>query len=223
MYADRYHRRGLNPGALALAGGASFFLLFGLSLSAPNFIDTPEKKFEVVNHPVEPPPPPKPVEPTPQPQPKEARPIDAARPDPVEVSKPVVVTAAGAETAPAVDLPPNRSDVVGTGTGIVEKVPVHIPVFFGPEIDSRYAESFQPAYPAGERSAEREGRVVVKVLIGADGRVKAVEPVTAASPAFFEATKRQALGKWRFKPATRDGVAVEAWRTMAVRFELDAE
>ncbi|RYE01614.1 MAG: TonB family protein, partial [Sphingomonadales bacterium] len=62
--------------------------------------------------------------------------------------------------------------------------------------------------------------VSVRVLIGTDGRVKAVEQVSATSTAFFEATKRQALGKWRFKPATRGGVPQESWKTMSVRFEL---
>ncbi|OHT17736.1 Gram-negative bacterial tonB protein [Sphingomonas haloaromaticamans] len=69
---------------------------------------------------------------------------------------------------------------------------------------------------------EIEGVVVVRVLIGADGRVKAVEQVSTTDPAFFEATKRQALRAWRFRPATRDGVAVESWRTMRVKFEMQA-
>jgi protein TonB len=63
----------------------------------------------------------------------------------------------------------------------------------------------------------------VRVLIGTDGRVKEVQQISAASTAFFEATRKQALTKWRFTPGTRDGAPVEAWRTMAVRFELDGE
>jgi periplasmic protein TonB len=51
--------------------------------------------------------------------------------------------------------------------------------------------------------------------------VKAVERVTAASDGLFEATRRQALSRWRFRPATRDGAAVESWKAMTVRFELD--
>jgi len=50
--------------------------------------------------------------------------------------------------------------------------------------------------------------------------VKAVEQVSATSNAFFEATRRQALAKWRFKPATRGGIPQESWKTMSVRFEL---
>ena len=80
---------------------------------------------------------------------------------------------------------------------------------------------FQPDYPASERRSGIEGVVVVRVLIGADGRVKAVQQVRAASDAFFEATRKQALARWRFTPATHDGVPVESWRTMTVRFRLE--
>jgi protein TonB len=61
------------------------------------------------------------------------------------------------------------------------------------------------------------------VLIGIDGRVKAVEQVRATSPAFFEATKRHAIRNWRFKPATRGGTPQESWKVMNVRFELTGQ
>lgn len=224
MHGDRYARpSGLNPGALALSLGGSLVFLFGLSLTAPNFIRTSDPPIQSYNVPADPPPPQPHDPPKPQPRLKDTPAVDSPRPDPVDVTKPPVETTAGANAAPLVDLPPGPEVLVGSGAGTMPVTPVHVPVVFGPEIDSRYADSFQPAYPAGERTAEREGRVVVRVLIGADGRVKAVEPVSAASAAFFEATRRQALAKWRFKPATRDGVPVEAWRTMAVRFELGNE
>jgi len=63
--------------------------------------------------------------------------------------------------------------------------------------------------------------VVVRVLVGTDGRVKAIERVSATSDAFFAATRRQALSQWRFRPATRDGVGVESWYRMSVTFVLN--
>lgn len=59
------------------------------------------------------------------------------------------------------------------------------------------------------------------MLVGADGRVKAVERVSATSDAFFTATRRQALSQWRFRPATRDGAAIESWYRMSVTFVLN--
>ena len=84
------------------------------------------------------------------------------------------------------------------------------------------SSELQPPYPAAEERAEVEGSVVIRILIGTDGRVKAVEKVRATSDAFFRATERQALRHWRFKPATVDGRPVESRQTMTVRFQLNA-
>jgi periplasmic protein TonB len=68
---------------------------------------------------------------------------------------------------------------------------------------------------------EIEGSVTVRVLIGTDGRVRQVQVVRATDPEFAKATERQALRAWRFKPATRDGVPVEDWQTLTVRFDIN--
>lgn len=79
----------------------------------------------------------------------------------------------------------------------------------------------QPPYPASEQRAGNEGSVRVRVAIGADGRVKSVEKISATSDAFFRATERHALRAWRFAPATVDGKAVESVKTLTVQFRLD--
>lgn len=108
-----------------------------------------------------------------------------------------------------------------TGGGIIEPLPLGIePVFRAARPNPRYADALQPGYPPGMIREEREGVVTVRILVGTDGRVKALEPVRADAPAFLEATRKQALAKWRFLPATRDGAPVESWREMTVRFEL---
>jgi protein TonB len=63
--------------------------------------------------------------------------------------------------------------------------------------------------------------VTVRIVIGADGRVKQVEKLKATSDAFFRATEQQALRHWRYKPATLDGKPVESRTTVTVRFRLD--
>ena len=94
------------------------------------------------------------------------------------------------------------------------------PLFIAASIEPSAMARFQPDYPSDLIRADIEGTATVRVLIGADGRVKTVELVNAAHPRFFEATKRQALNKWRFKPATRGGTPQESWKVMNVRFEM---
>lgn len=88
--------------------------------------------------------------------------------------------------------------------------------------DPRYRRDFQPAYPPAMQRAQEEGKVTVRITIGADGRVTAVEKLFASTDAFWDVTRDHAVRKWRFRPATRDGVAVEATRIMTVHFQLEA-
>ncbi|HEX8642198.1 MAG TPA: energy transducer TonB [Allosphingosinicella sp.] len=94
------------------------------------------------------------------------------------------------------------------------------PVRVAAQVDPRFAGALQPPYPTSELRAEREGTVRVRVTIGADGRVKAIEKISATSDAFWEATQRHALARWRFRPATLDGRPVESTKTMNVLFEM---
>ena len=96
------------------------------------------------------------------------------------------------------------------------------PVIIPPVIDPAAMARFQPDYPPELIRADIEGTATVRILIGSDGRVKAVEMVSATHPGFFEATRKQALRFWKFKPGTRDGITTESWRTMTVRFKIAA-
>ena len=109
----------------------------------------------------------------------------------------------------------------GAGMKPADPLPVKPePIFKTAQLNPRYADALQPTYPPGMIRAEIEGVVTIRVLIGTDGRVKQVEAVRSDNDAFLETTRRQALGKWRFLPATRDGVPIESWREMTVRFRL---
>jgi len=142
------------------------------------------------------------------------------RPVPTDLSK-------GPDIAGTDVLPPVTGLTGGSGTEpVVEPTPTATPsttpITVGAEQDSRYAGDFQPPYPPQLLRTGVEGKAVVKVLIGTDGRVKQVVIVSADDPLFADASERQALRRWRFRPATRDGVPIESWKQMTVRFEIRA-
>lgn len=95
------------------------------------------------------------------------------------------------------------------------------PIFKAATRDPRFARNFQPDYPVGMLQREIEGLVTIRVLIGSDGRVRQAQVLSATEPDFARATERQALKAWRFKPAMRDGVPVEDWQTLTVRFDIN--
>jgi protein TonB len=104
-----------------------------------------------------------------------------------------------------------------------EEVPPRVerpPVRVDSQFDPRFAGALQPPYPASEERNEREGSVRLRVTIGADGRVKSAERVSATSDAFWQAAQRHALSRWRFKPATVDGRPVESSKVLSIRFQL---
>lgn len=166
----------------------------------------------LIDLPKPPPPPPDPVQDKAQPQPQaqQATAFDRLVDTPAQSDN-------SADRGPLLFDPP----VADPGPAIAPPAdPPAPPKLVLAQLDTRFAGVFQPDYPASEQRREVEGVVKVRVLIGTDGRVKAVELVSSDSPGFFAATKQRALSKWRFKPATRGGVAEESWKEMTVRFEL---
>ncbi|MCE7798599.1 TonB family protein [Sphingobium sufflavum] len=161
----------------------------------------------------------------PKPEPTDARPSETPRGPRVTTSDPTVkmpVPTYGSIVTPTI-FPDPGSGGAGTGPLVFDPVPpppLPQPVMVQARIDSRFASGFQPPYPAAMLRQQREGAVTVRVTIGSDGRVIDVALVSTADPAFFEATRRQALSRWRFVPATRDGVAVSSEKVMTVHFRL---
>ncbi len=113
------------------------------------------------------------------------------------------------ETPALVDVPP--------------RVPDRIPVRVDAQFDPRFASALQPPYPLSEQRQEREGRVQVRVTIGPDGRVVAAQRLSATNDAFWRVTERQALSRWRFRPATVDGRPIQSSKVLNVHFRLDGQ
>lgn len=159
-------------------------------------------------------------------KPREIEPVPDA---PLPRSTPLVAPKPLVETAPITDIfvptaekfpPIPVTPLVGTGPAVTADPPALPPKLVLAQLDQRYIAGFQPDYPLREQREGIEGVARVRVLIGTDGRVKAVELVSTDSPGFFDATKKRALAKWRFKPATRGGTPEESWKEMSVRFEI---
>ena len=160
-------------------------------------------------------------------------PPEAIPPEPVEVETPHVTRVTREVPIPLPPKPPEQqvtTRTIDTGTTFVRPRPAEAepqpvpearpePVRVAARIDPR--SELKPPYPASEQRAGAEGSVTVKVLIGADGRVKAAEKVRATNDAFFQATLRHALRNWRFKPATVDGRSIESSKVMTLHFKLD--
>lgn len=184
-------------------------------IKGPEFIRQPGP-IELIN--IEP-------ERTPDPEPPPPRPSEERLQPPI--STPTIIRLPRIPDLPVLADPPPLPPV---GHGIAEGPviqplpdPPHVPVRREAEVDRRYAAALQPPYPTAEQRMGREGTVQLRVTIGVDGRVRAVERISATSDDFWRAAERQALTRWRFRPATVDGRPVESTKVMNLRFVLEGQ
>lgn len=91
----------------------------------------------------------------------------------------------------------------------------------GAEVDEVPTAVFNPnpRYPPDALAAGLEGRVVVLIKIGADGRVTAASVYESSGLDSFDEAALEAIRRWRYRPARRGGLAVpyEGWH--AFRFK----
>lgn len=65
------------------------------------------------------------------------------------------------------------------------------------------------------------GIVSLLVTVTADGAVSASKVIKSSRPE-FEAPAQEAVAKWRFAPAMKDGKPIEATIVVPIRFSLEA-
>lgn len=78
-----------------------------------------------------------------------------------------------------------------------------------------------PVYPHVSAELGEQGTVVVRMHIGPDGRVRSTEIMTSSGYERLDSAAREAVARWRFTPAVRDGQAVESIFDLSLTFSLD--
>lgn len=98
-----------------------------------------------------------------------------------------------------------------------------LPTNPGPMPSTRleYASAPAPAYPREAMQDGIEGTVLLKVLVDVDGKPLSVEiERTSGNRRLDDAARRQVLRKWMFRPAIRDGRAIQVFGMVPVSFSL---
>jgi protein TonB len=227
-FLEQRTARPLSLGAVILLHGAAIAAV--LLVKGPQWIHLVDNPTDVVNVELEPPPPldipPPPPTDKVSPQVPTKSVMDVPKrviPTPVP-NNPISGDSTVVPPGPAIGNNPEPSNAARPVERLVEvppRPPIRNPVRTEAQFDPRFAGALQPPYPAAEQRNEREGSVRVRVTIAPDGRVAAVDKVSATSDAFWQVTQRQALSRWRFKPATVDGDPVQSSKVLTVFFRLD--
>ena len=155
------------------------------------------------------------VAPAPTPRPRPApRPAPAPTPLAVADAAPTAPTVQAAPPAPApapAPPPPGPPSPPAPAPEVVVQ----------PSSNASYLNNAKPAYPAASRRLGESGRVIVRVLIGIDGRAQEARIQRSSG---FDRLDQVALetarDRWRYRPGTRNGAPEPMWFNVPINFEL---
>lgn len=233
--AGRFSRSGLILATLAHAA------VFGILVAAP--VDTPNLKNEpappmlvsLIAPPQpapEPAPPPEvvpPEPPKPKPVVKQQKPKPRPKPEPTPepVAEPVPVPQPKMEETPPPA--PVQQQVVQPAPAAPkvaeakpEPQPEPEPVIEPPRFGVAYLNNPPPAYPSLSRRIGEEGRVVLRVLVGVNGKPEKVEIENGSGSQRLDNAALEAVRNWKFIPARRNNEAISAYVLVPVKFSLDS-
>ncbi len=85
----------------------------------------------------------------------------------------------------------------------------------------RAVQQVAPKYPPRAQAQSITGKVVLALLIGAQGDVQEVQVVSSEPPGVFDQAAIQAVRRWRFQPAMYKGSPVKVRAQQVLKFELN--
>ena len=106
------------------------------------------------------------------------------------------------------------SAVAVLGQSVAKKIP-KVP---GSVMSRRLVVKVAPIYPLDARQADVQGTVMLHVVVGTEGKVESVEPVSG--PKMLLTAAMDAVRRWVYKPYVLNGKPSAVDTTVAVSFSL---
>ena len=177
-----------------------------------------------------PPPPPPQIKPPPPPPPAlPVRPSLASTPlalAPEPVPQPTQTTAARptlAATAPVNAAVSAIAPVAPAPSVVVPAAPAAPTKVDLPTTVADYQTKSPPVYPAMSKRMGEQGRVVMRVLIGADGVPQQAEVQQSSGHGRLDRAAADAVMRWRYVPGKLGGVPETMWFQVPIEFKLGNE
>lgn len=106
---------------------------------------------------------------------------------------------------PAAPVPPSTPDAAAGRTAALDSPPVPV-------------SSPPPDYPRAALRRRESGDVLLRVHVGPDGVPRSVDLVSGSGSRYLDRAASDAVRKWRFRPAMRDGQPVSAAVQVPISF-----
>lgn len=140
----------------------------------------------------------------------------AASPSPVPAALPPAIPSAPGAPVATPSAAPTAS--ITTSAPATTAAPARVEM---PSRSADYLNNPKPAYPPASKRMGEQGLVVVRVLIGADGRAQNAEVRQSSG---YERLDQAALAttlRWRYVPGKRAGQAEAMWFNVPIHFVLE--
>lgn len=97
-----------------------------------------------------------------------------------------------------------------------------VPIVAYSELDPGFTVTYSPMpeYPPIARQEAMEGQVIVKVLVGSDGKVDEVEVLQSSGYKELDEAASSTAKEWEFTKPTKDGEPVRVWVSIPFNFSL---
>ena len=135
---------------------------------------------------------------------------------PAEAPSPIVAP------APPPD-PPKPVEEAAPAVPAAPPAPVAAPAppIIPPNFNADYLHNPAPAYPSAARRLGEQGRVVLRVLVGADGRPEQVELRSSSGSPRLDSSALETVRHWKFVPARQGERPIAAWVLVPISFRLE--
>jgi periplasmic protein TonB len=216
----------IGSGVVLLHVAALWALQSGLLRRAVEVVVPVEILSEMVTPPqpkIEPPPPPPQPKPEPPEPPKQPviKKVERIPPPPRPVAIPQAPPAPNAPAGvvtPQPPPPPVAAPVAPEPAPAPPPAPARVEL---PVSDADYLQNPKPPYPPISKRLGEQGKVVVRVFIGADGSAQKGEIRQSSGFERLDQTALSTALKWRYVPGKRGGVPEPMWVNVPINFVLE--
>ena len=208
-------------GVLVLHAAALWALQTGMLRRAVEIVVPAEILSQIIEPPAPkvtppPPPPPEPVKRVV----KAPQPVAPPAPQPIAITDPTPApNAPTGVTTPQPPAPPIAAPVAIAPAA--PPAPPPAPKIELPSSDADYLQNPKPPYPALSKRLGEQGKVIVRVLIGADGLPQKSELRQSSNFPRLDDIALATVMKWRYVPGKRNGVPEAMWFNVPINFVLE--
>lgn len=130
------------------------------------------------------------------------------------IASAVAATPAGSQTS---ESPPASKPGKATNTPAANGAENHSALY-----RTAYLHNPEPPYPERSRELGEQGRVLLRVLVSAEGRASQIDIVDGSHSRRLDEAARTAVADWRFVPARQDGTAIASRILVPISFSLQS-